>query len=124
MRLFFATRDVACKKNADSENLNRGVTSCYVTDNADLIFLRDSLDLILPKLAVIIHKLSQFAIEYKDLPTLGYSKNIGFPKITCWKRKLLTPKNPTSSPPNQSRLDAALLNGCRTYSWTLGTSRK
>jgi adenylosuccinate lyase len=45
----------------------------YVTDNADLIFLRDGLDLLLPKLATIISKLSEFAIEYKDMPTLGYT---------------------------------------------------
>ncbi|KAF8865677.1 adenylosuccinate lyase [Acephala macrosclerotiorum] len=50
-----------------------GATSCYVTDNADLIFLRDGLDLLLPKLAGVINKLSQFAIEYKDMPTLGYT---------------------------------------------------
>ncbi|TVY33413.1 Adenylosuccinate lyase [Lachnellula occidentalis] len=53
--------------------IHYGATSCYVTDNSDLIFLRDGLDLILPKLATIIFKLSQFAIEYKDMPTLGYS---------------------------------------------------
>jgi adenylosuccinate lyase len=51
-----------------------GATSCYVTDNADLIFLRDGLDLLLPKLATVIHRLSQFALKYKDMPTLGYSK--------------------------------------------------
>jgi adenylosuccinate lyase len=44
-----------------------------VTDNADLIFARDALDLILPKLAKVIHNLSQFALKYKDLPTLGYT---------------------------------------------------
>jgi len=49
-------------------------TSCYCTDNADLIFQRDALDLLLPKLAIIIHKLSKFALEWKDTPTLGYNK--------------------------------------------------
>ena len=44
-----------------------------MTDNADLIFMRDALDLILPKLAKVIHNLSQFAIKYKDLPTLGFT---------------------------------------------------
>lgn len=38
-----------------------GATSCYVTDNADLIFLRDGLDILLPKLAAVIQKLSGFA---------------------------------------------------------------
>lgn len=38
-----------------------------VTDNADLIFMRDALDLILPKLAKVIHNLAQFALKYKDL---------------------------------------------------------
>lgn len=42
-------------------------------DNADLIFLRDGLDLLLPKLATIVSKLSEFTIEYKDMPTLGYT---------------------------------------------------
>lgn len=42
-------------------------------DNADLINLRDGLDILLPKLAVVIHKLSQFALEHKDMPTLGYT---------------------------------------------------
>jgi adenylosuccinate lyase len=44
-----------------------------VTDNADLIFLKDGLDILLPKLATVIHRLSQFALKYKDMPTLGYT---------------------------------------------------
>jgi adenylosuccinate lyase len=31
-----------------------GATSCYCTDNADLMFLRDGLDLLLPKLATVV----------------------------------------------------------------------
>jgi len=53
--------------------IHLGATSCYVTDNADLIFLRDGLDLLLPKLATVIHRLSRFALQYKDMPTLGYT---------------------------------------------------
>jgi adenylosuccinate lyase len=53
--------------------IHYGATSCYCTDNADLIFQRDALDLVIPKLAVIIHKLAQFALEYKEMPTLGYT---------------------------------------------------
>jgi adenylosuccinate lyase len=54
-------------------NSSLGATSCYVTDNADLIFIRDGLDLLLPKLATVIHRLSQFALKYKDMPTLGFT---------------------------------------------------
>ena len=50
-----------------------GATSCYVTDNADLIFIRDALDLVLPKLAKVINNLKEFALKYKDVPTLGYT---------------------------------------------------
>ncbi|CAD6500312.1 BgTH12-07490 [Blumeria graminis f. sp. triticale] len=63
-----------------------GATSCYVTDNADLIFLRDGLDLLRPKLAVVIHKLCQFAIEYKDMPTLGYTHYQPAQLITVGRR--------------------------------------
>ncbi|KAF2740684.1 putative adenylosuccinate lyase Ade13 [Polyplosphaeria fusca] len=50
-----------------------GATSCYCTDNADLIFLRDGLDILLPKLATVIEKLSSFAREHKSLPCLAYT---------------------------------------------------
>ncbi|TQS34060.1 hypothetical protein Golomagni_05571 [Golovinomyces magnicellulatus] len=63
-----------------------GATSCYVTDNADLIFLRDGLDMLLPKLATVIHKLSCFAIEYKDMPTLGYTHYQPAQLITVGRR--------------------------------------
>ncbi|KAF2266589.1 putative adenylosuccinate lyase Ade13 [Lojkania enalia] len=50
-----------------------GATSCYCTDNADLIFLRDGLDLLIPKLATVIEKLSTFAKGHKSLPCLAYT---------------------------------------------------
>ncbi|OIW29455.1 adenylosuccinate lyase [Coniochaeta ligniaria NRRL 30616] len=53
--------------------LHLGATSCYVTDNAELILMRDAMDLLLPKLATCIHKLSAFALETKDIPTLGFT---------------------------------------------------
>ncbi|KAI9846562.1 MAG: adenylosuccinase ade13 [Thelocarpon superellum] len=66
-----------------------GATSCYCTDNADLMFLRDGLDLLLPKLAVIIHKLRGFAAEYKDLPCLGYTHGQPAQLVTVGKRACL-----------------------------------
>lgn len=44
-----------------------------VTDNADLIFQQRALDLILPKLAKVIQNLQTFALQYKDMPTLGFT---------------------------------------------------
>ncbi|RKF62111.1 Adenylosuccinate lyase [Erysiphe neolycopersici] len=66
--------------------IHLGATSCFVTDNADLIFLRDGLDLLLPKLAIVIKKLSSFAIEYKDMPTLGYTHYQPAQLITVGRR--------------------------------------
>ena len=48
-------------------------TDSYVTDNADLIFLKTGLDLLLPKLATVIKKLSDFARIYRDQACLGYT---------------------------------------------------
>lgn len=50
-----------------------GATSCFVTDNADLIAMREGLDLLLPKLASVIVRLSAFARTWADLPTLGWT---------------------------------------------------
>ena len=49
------------------------MSNSYVTDNADLIFLRKGLGLLLPKLATIINKLSDFARKYRDQACLGYT---------------------------------------------------
>ena len=56
--------------------IHLGATSCYVGDNADLIQLRDGLDILLPKLARVIARLGDFAKEYKDLPTLGKARHL------------------------------------------------
>jgi adenylosuccinate lyase len=66
--------------------LHIGVTSAFITDNADLIFIRDALDLILPKLAKVIRNLSDFALRWKDLPTLGFTHYQAAQPITMGKR--------------------------------------
>lgn len=53
--------------------IHLGATSCFVTDNADLIFLRNAYDLVIPKLVNVIDRLAKFALEYKDLPVLGWT---------------------------------------------------
>lgn len=63
-----------------------GATSCYVTDNADLIFLRDGLNILLPKLARVIEKLKQFAVNNKALPVLGWTHLQAAQLVTVGKR--------------------------------------
>jgi adenylosuccinate lyase len=53
--------------------IHLGATSCFVTDNADLIVLRDALELVCTKLAGVIDALGTFAARYRDLPTLGFT---------------------------------------------------
>ncbi|HVT30674.1 MAG TPA: adenylosuccinate lyase [Lacipirellulaceae bacterium] len=53
--------------------IHLGATSCYVTDNTDLILIRDSLQLVAQRLAAVIIALADFAKKYRDLPTLSYT---------------------------------------------------
>ena len=53
--------------------IHLGATSCYVTDNADILMLRDAIALIRKKLIEVMRRLARFAMEYKALPTLGYT---------------------------------------------------
>ncbi len=55
------------------EIVHLGATSCFVTDNTDLILMRESLDDLLGKLASLIDSLSKFALEWKSEPTLGFT---------------------------------------------------
>ena len=53
--------------------IHLGATSCFVTDNTDLIILREALTLVCDKVAATIDVLGKFAVEYRDLPTLGFT---------------------------------------------------
>ncbi len=53
--------------------IHLGATSCYVGDNTDLIIMRDALKLIRRRLVSVISALSDFALNYKDMPTLGFT---------------------------------------------------
>ncbi|KDQ17127.1 hypothetical protein BOTBODRAFT_30497 [Botryobasidium botryosum FD-172 SS1] len=75
--------------------IHLGATSCYVTDNADLIFLRQACDILLPKLATVIDRFAKFAQQYRDLPTLGFTHfqpaqltTVG-KRATLWIQELL-----------------------------------
>ncbi|NMM65717.1 adenylosuccinate lyase [Clostridium sp. P21] len=53
--------------------IHLGATSCYVGDNTDLIIMREALLIIKKKIISTINSLTKFALEYKDLPTLGFT---------------------------------------------------
>jgi len=53
--------------------IHLGATSCFVTDNADLIILRDALNMVKSRLVSVIDQLGRFAAEYRDLPCLGFT---------------------------------------------------
>ena len=53
--------------------IHLGATSCFVTDNAEIIVIKDALDIVLKKLINVVNNLKIFALKYKNLPTLGYT---------------------------------------------------
>ena len=69
--------------------IHLGATSCYVTDNADLIIYRDGLLYLRKELLKVIANLSEFAEKYKALPTLGYTHYQPAQLVTVGKRATL-----------------------------------
>jgi len=53
--------------------IHLGATSAYVTDNADLILMREGLELLLGRIAAVLVALSKLARRYRDLPCLAYT---------------------------------------------------
>ena len=53
--------------------IHLGATSCFVDCNAEAIMIDEALDILLKKLINVMDKLKKFALEYKDVPTLGFT---------------------------------------------------
>ena len=64
-------------------------TSCYVTDNSDLVIYRDALKYVRKELVNVLNNLYKFADEYKGLPTLGYTHYQPAQLVTVGKRATL-----------------------------------
>lgn len=66
--------------------IHLGATSCYVTDNADLIIYRDGLRYLRSGLLGVMANLAAFADQYKDMPALGYTHYQPAQLVTVGKR--------------------------------------
>jgi adenylosuccinate lyase len=69
--------------------IHLGATSAFVTDNADLMLMRDALDLLRGKLLNVLRSLAAFAREWRDLPTLGSTHLQAAQPTTVGKRATL-----------------------------------
>ena len=94
--------------------IHLGATSCYVTDNADLVIYRDGLRYLRKELLQVIANLADFAERYKALPTLGYTHYQPAQLVTVGKRATLWMQDFLS---DLEEIDFALDNikflGCR-----------
>jgi len=78
---------LVCPKAAGIIHL--GATSCYVTDNADLIILRDALTSIRNSIYAVLKPLSAFAARTKAIPTVGYTHYQHAQPVTVGRRACL-----------------------------------
>lgn len=69
--------------------IHLGATSCYVGDNTDIIIMHEALQLIKKKLVNVMALLSDFALKYKDMPTLGFTHFQAAQLTTVGKRASL-----------------------------------
>jgi adenylosuccinate lyase len=69
--------------------IHLGATSCYVTDNTDLIAMRSGLRLLRGQLVSTIAALKSFALEWRTLPTLGFTHFQPAQATTVGKRACL-----------------------------------
>jgi adenylosuccinate lyase len=69
--------------------IHLGATSCYVTDNTDLILMREALALVRTRLVGVIHHLASFAEQYRSLPCLGFTHLQPAQPTTVGKRACL-----------------------------------
>jgi len=69
--------------------IHLGATSCYVTDNTDVLLLREALGLVRDRVVAVIDRLADFAVEYRDLPCLAFTHMQPAQPTTVGKRACL-----------------------------------
>ncbi|MBK7907846.1 MAG: adenylosuccinate lyase [Gemmatimonadetes bacterium] len=69
--------------------IHLGATSCYVTDNGDLIQMRRGLELLRGRVIALVRSLSAFARDWRAEPTLGYTHLQSAQLTTVGKRATL-----------------------------------
>jgi adenylosuccinate lyase len=69
--------------------IHLGATSCYVTDNTDLILLREGMQMVARRLAGVIQSLATFAKEHRSLACLGFTHMQPAQPTTVGKRACL-----------------------------------
>ncbi len=69
--------------------IHLGATSCYVTDNADMVIYKEALLFIRKEIKAVLKNLAKFADEYKAMPTLGYTHYQPAQLVTVGKRASL-----------------------------------
>ena len=69
--------------------IHLGATSCYVGDNTDIIVMTEALKLLKDKIITVVKRLSEFALQYKSMPTLGFTHYQPAQLVTVGKRACL-----------------------------------
>ena len=69
--------------------IHLGATSCFVTDNTDVLLLREALEYVRKRLASVLDALGKFALQNRSLATLGFTHLQPAQPTTVGKRACL-----------------------------------